>query len=213
MLSLLKKNPDTSSGNSLNRPWHPNFRDAATLPDTKVIRTSFFINTVFGLVAAALGFMFVSQEYAIRDLHSQIRLLEEQILKDSKPSNAAGALYAQFQVEEKKIKEVETFLSANKITVSSFIQSLGRTIPSKVAISTVDYNNLGVSIRGLVLGSPEQASSLVSMYEKQLKSDEEISKIFDSIALTSLARDSENGRLSFEISMRVSAPAKNAKKL
>jgi hypothetical protein len=212
MLSLLKKNPDPS-GDSLNRPWHPNFRDTTTLPDTKVIRTSFFINAVFGLVLVGLGFLFLSQEYSIRELHSQLRQLDEQILRDSKPSNAAGALYTQFQAEEKKIKEVETFLSANKITVSNFIHSLGRTIPAKVSISTVDYSSLGVNIRGLVVGSPEQASGLVSMYEKQLKADEEISKLFDSIALTSLSRDSENGRLSFEVSMRVSVPGKNAKKL
>jgi hypothetical protein len=211
MLSLLKKNPDTS-GDSSNRPWHPNFRNAATLPDTKVIRTSFFINTIFGLAVAGLGVLFVSQEYKIRELHTELGRLDEQILKDAKMSSQGSALYAEFQAEEKKIKEVEAFLAANKITLSSFIHSLGRTIPPKISLSAVAFNNAGVSLRGLVMGSPEQASGLVSAYEKQLRADAEINKLFDSIALTSLSRDSENGSLSFEITLRASQPAKNAPK-
>jgi hypothetical protein len=127
-------------------------------------------------------------------------------------SSEGTALYAKFQAEEKKIKELETFLAGNKITLSTFVHSLGRTIPPKISLSSVTYNDAGVSLRGLVVGSPEQASGLVSAYEKQLRADEEINKLFDSIALTSLSRDTENGSLSFEINLRALPPAKNTKK-
>ena len=50
MLSLLKKKPDAAAAN-LTPAWHPNFRNFERLPDTKVVRTTFFING--GAIAVA----------------------------------------------------------------------------------------------------------------------------------------------------------------
>jgi hypothetical protein len=211
MLSLLKKNPEASGGSSV-RPWHPNFRNVASLPDTKVIRTTFFVNVIMGLAVAGLLMLFGSQEYQLRELNSQILQLDEQISRDQKPSNESVALYTKFLAEEKKILEVETFLKGNKLVVSRFLYQLGKSIPPKISISTLDYSDIGVNLRGWVVGTPEQASGMVSSYEKQLKADEEIGRRFDTIALTNLSRDSQNGRLSFEITLRSSTAQKDAKK-
>jgi hypothetical protein len=211
MLSLLKKNPEASGGSS-SRPWHPNFRNVASLPDTKVIRTTFFINILTGLALVGLIMLFGSQEYQLKELNAQIQQLDEQMTRDRKPSDEALALYAKFQAEEKKIQDVETFLKGNKLVVSRFLYRIGKSIPPKISISTLDYSDVGVNLRGLVVGTPEQASGMVSAYEKQLKADEEIGKRFDTIALTNLSRDPQNGRLAFEITLRASAPKKEAKK-
>ena len=42
MLLLSKKSDDQSEEEPL---WHPNFRNYERLPDTKVVRTTFFVNT------------------------------------------------------------------------------------------------------------------------------------------------------------------------
>lgn len=194
------------------RPWHPNFRNAASLPDTKVVRTTFFINALAGLALAGILALAGYQEYTLADLRSQIARLDEQIGRDKKPSQEAVALFTQFQSEEKKVQELDAFLNGNNLVVSRFLSRLGNSVPLKVSFTTVDYNDAGVSLRGLVVGTPEQASGMVSNYEKQLKADDEIGKRFDQIALTNLSRDAQNGRLSFEITLRASAQKKEAKK-
>jgi Tfp pilus assembly protein PilN len=211
MLSLLKKNPEVSA-NSSNRPWHPNFRNLASLPDTKVIRTTFFINSVAGLVLVGLIVLFVSQEYKISELKANIKTLSGQINQDLKLSVESVHLYKKFQNAEKNIREWDAFIGGNKIVISEFLEQLGKSIPPNVAISTLDYNNLGINLRGLVVGTPEQASGLVSAYEKQLNADEQMKRRFDVIKLTNLSRDSQNGRLSFEIILR-SSKTKEVKKL
>jgi Tfp pilus assembly protein PilN len=211
MLSLLKKNPEGSGGAEV-RPWHPNFRNAATLPDTKAVRTSFFINALAGLGLVSLLAMVGYQEYTLADLRSQIAVLDEQINRDKKPSQDAVALFAKFQAEEKKIQELDTFLNSNQLVVSRFLDRLGKSVPAKVSITTMDYNASGVNLRGLVEGTPEQASGMIANYEKQLRADDAIGGRFDQIALTNLSRDAQNGRLSFEITLRKSPPAKEAKK-
>ncbi|WP_138223256.1 PilN domain-containing protein [Nibricoccus aquaticus] len=211
MLSLLKKNPEASGGSG-TRPWHPNFRNVVTLPDTKVVRTTFFINAIAALFAAGLLAVVGYQEYTLADLRSQIAQLDEQIGRDKKPSDDAVALFAKFQAEEKKIQELETFLGGNKLVVSKFLNRLGKSVPAKISITTMEYTGVGVNLRGLVVGTPEQASGMVSSYEKQLKADDEIGKRFDQIALTNLSRDPQDGRLSFEITLRSSQVKKETKK-
>ena len=211
MLSLLKKNPEGSGGAEV-RPWHPNFRNAATLPDTKVVRTTFFINALAGLALVALLAMVGYQEYTLADLRSQVAVLDEQISRDQKPSQDAVTLFAKFQAEEKKIQELDAFLNSNQLVVSRFLDRLGKSVPAKVSITTMDYNATGVNLRGLVEGTPEQASGMIANYEKQLREDDAIGGRFDQIALTNLSRDAQNGRLSFEITLRKSPPAKEAKK-
>jgi Tfp pilus assembly protein PilN len=211
MLSLLKKNPEGSGGAEV-RPWHPNFRNAATLPDVKAVRTTFFINAIAGLGLVSLLAMVGYQEYTLADLRSQIAVLDEQINRDKKPSQDAVALFAKFQAEEKKVQELDTFLNSNQLVVSRFLDRLGKSVPAKVSITTMDYNATGVNLRGLVEGTPEQASGMIANYEKQLRADDAIGGRFDQIALTNLSRDAQNGRLSFEITLRKSPPAKEAKK-
>ena len=43
MLSLLKKKPDAAAANQ-TPAWHPNFRNFERLPDTQVVRPTFFVN-------------------------------------------------------------------------------------------------------------------------------------------------------------------------
>ena len=210
MLSLLKKNPDGSGQGA--RPWHPNFRNVATLPDTKVVRTTFFINALAGIAAAALLMLVAYQEYTLADFRSQIARLDEQIGRDKRQSQEAVALFGKFQAEEKKLQEVQTFLGTNKVVLPDFLNRIGQSIPAKVSIIAMEYSDAGINLRGSVVGTPEEASGMISVYEKALKADEEIGRRFNQIALTNLSRDAQNGRLSFEIKLSNVQPKNEAKK-
>jgi hypothetical protein len=209
MLSLLKKNPD---GASDAKPWRPNFRNPATLPDTKVVRTSFFINLISAIAALALLLLVGYQEYNLADLRSQIAVLDFQIANDTKPSRDAVALYGKFQAEEKKIREVDDFLKGSKAIFSRFLDRIGQTVPPRISVTMLDVGANGATIRGFVDGTPEQASGMISAYEIQLREDEEIGRRFDTISLTNLSRDQQNGRLTYEISLRKNSKTEAKKK-
>lgn len=56
--------------------WRPNFVNAAELPDIKVVRTNFIVNSI--AVALALGMVFLigKREYSARVLEAEVSNLE-----------------------------------------------------------------------------------------------------------------------------------------
>jgi hypothetical protein len=198
MLPLLKKNSDKAKA-SLVPAWHTNFRDYSTLPDTKIIRTSFFVNGLILFIALGSTLAFSFQEYKLYVLRKQSDEWQARIDSTRVASDQAVAKYKQFQAEERKINELNAFLKDQKLVFSDFIIRLSRTKPQGVVFAGVEYRDTGVSIRGYVLGMSEQATTAVSMYEKQLKDDADINKNFGSIAMTNISRDVQAGRLVFEV--------------
>jgi hypothetical protein len=207
MLPLLKKNKDKAKA-SLVPAWHTNFRDYSTLPDTKVIRTSFFINGLILFIALGATLAFSFQEYKLFVLRKQSDEWQTKIDNTKTASDQAIAKYKKFQAEEQKIKELNAFLREQKLVFSDFIIRLSRTKPHGVIFAGVEYRDTGVSIRGYVLGISEQATTVVSMYEKQLKEDTDINKNFGSIAMTNISRDVQAGRLVFEVVLTFGRPKK-----
>ncbi|HUJ44290.1 MAG TPA: hypothetical protein VLW52_11850, partial [Opitutaceae bacterium] len=66
--------------------WHPNLRNVERLPDTKVVRTRFFVNFAAIAVGAALLLYFSYQEYRIKNLHHQVAEWQAQIDTNKKAS-------------------------------------------------------------------------------------------------------------------------------
>ena len=198
----LPKNTPSKGGENRSSGWHPNFRDFTQLPDTKVVRTSFFVNGVTALITFGLAVLFVYQEYKLADLNKQIVQWTAKIEEQQKPSDQGIALYKQFQEEQRKLNEVDEFLSAEKLSFTEFVLRLGDMLPKNIALTYIDYNTTTVTLRGLVKGEPDLASGIASAFEKQLRDDADLSKKFGSIGITNLTRDAQSGRLNFEIAMR-----------
>lgn len=198
MLPLLKKNSEKAKA-SLVPAWHTNFRNYATLPDTKIIRTSFFVNGLVLFLAAGAILAFVFQEYKLYDLRRQSNEWQTKIDASKSASDQAVAKYKKFQTEESKINELNAFLKDQKLVFSDFIIQLSRTKPQGLVFAGVEYRDTGVSIRGYVQGMSEQATTAVSLYEKQLKEDVVINKSFGAIAMENISRDVQAGRLVFEV--------------
>src|SRR3954467_9266077 len=106
MLSLLKKKSEASAAPTVPH-WHPNFRNFEKLPDTKVVRTAFFINGAAIFVALALGIYFGSQEWRLRGLNAQVADEQRKIEKTKRPSDQAVAMFKKFQGEETRTTEID----------------------------------------------------------------------------------------------------------
>jgi len=209
MPSLLKRK--TEKGQMPLVPsWHPNFRNFERLPDTKAVRTSFFVNGVAVVIAISLLLVFAYQEYALHVLKRQVGEWEARIDRDQKPSAVAVAEYKKFQAEEKNAAELEAFVSS-PVLVSSLLLDLGRTLPPRIALLNVIYRLDGVNLRGVVRGAGDRASGEVAAYVQKLKKEPAFSTVFDNVSQSALGRDSQGDRLSFELFMKfkgASAPAR-----
>jgi hypothetical protein len=178
--------------------WHPNLRNASKLPDTKVVRTAFFVNGAAMLVAIALLLYLGHQEWSLHEVHKQIADLQHQIDADKKESAAAVALYGDFKLEEAKTVEVADFV-ASKPVLSQIVLRLGLVSPKKIAFDILDFKETGFTLRATVKGAPDRASGDASAYTKQLRADKVLGPMFDSVNLLTMRRNSQTGRLVIEI--------------
>jgi Tfp pilus assembly protein PilN len=212
MLSLLKKKPEAATVSEMP-PWHPNLRNFARLPDTKVIRTAFFINGASVFIALGLLLWFSYQEYKLHNLERQIAAWDQQINRDKKDSDQFVALYAKFQGEQARVREVTEFLKS-KPAVSQLLMHLADTLPKDIALDAYEQQALGLTVRGTVRGTPDEASGYASAYLDQLRADKVLAADFDDFAFSGagVSRDPQTHRLSLQLYLRFRVASKGAKK-
>jgi len=212
MLSSLKKTSDKSAA-SLVPPWHPNFRNFERLPDTKAVRTTFFVNGLAVLTAVSLAIYFAYSEVERGTLSSDIESARL-IAAERKPaSDQAIVHFKQFQEEERKVQELQQFLSVPKITLSELLLELGSSLPPATLLNSIEYRATGVTIRGGIGGSAEEGAGKAVAYVEELRKTAYFSKYFDPIVLTSIVRDPGTGEMRFEIDFKfhVIKPVKGGK--
>ena len=181
--------------------WHPNLRNVERLPDTKVVRTRFFVNFAAIAVGASLLLYFSYQEYRIKNLHHQVAEWQAQIDTNKKASDQAHVLSRKFADEEKKIDELARFMEP-RVVLSQFLLHLGSSLPSDLAVDAVETRETGVELRGIAAGTPDEASGRTSAYVEKLKQDKYFSGVFEDVALNRLERAAGTDRLSFDIFLR-----------
>lgn len=209
MLSLKKK---TESAGPQTPSWHPNFRDYESLPDTKAVRTAFFINGFAALVALSLLINFGLDELQLRSLKSQNAEWLENIARDQSSSDQAVAKFRKFQAEEAKIKEVEAYVRSRP-SIANLVVNLGQTLPENLALDSFELRDDVLTIRATVRGAPDKASGYASGYVDILRGAPEFADLFEKVSLTSLNRVPTTGRLAIEIMIElVAADGKGGKK-
>ncbi|MBK8857161.1 MAG: hypothetical protein IPN11_05575 [Opitutaceae bacterium] len=206
MLSLLKKKPDAAAAN-LTPAWHPNFRNFERLPDTKVVRTTFFVNG--GAIAVALVLLVYTgnRELNLHAVNSQIEEVEAQIVRDKPASDKAVSLFTKFKAEEAQLNEVDAFIKSRPI-VSDLLLRIGQTLPANVALDYFDLRENILILRGTVRGAPDMASGYASTYVEQLRVDPVLVLKIDDVVLKNLNRIPITGRLAIEIELKLKGAAK-----
>jgi hypothetical protein len=213
MLSLLKKKSEARAGVSEMPPWHPNLRNASRLPDTKVVRTSFFVNGVSIFVAVAALLWFAYQEYKLHDLNRQIDVWQAQIDRDKKESDRFIGIYRKFKDEQAKVDEVNGFLRS-KPAVSELIMYIGETLPQEIALDAYEQQATGLTLRGTVRGTPDEATGYATAYLDQLRADKTLAINFGEIAFSGpgVARNPQTGKLSLQLFLKFGPSVKGPKK-
>jgi len=196
MALALKKKSDASV--IVVPPWHPNLRIVENLPDTKVVRTAFFVNGAFMLVVILLTLYLGVQEWKLHEVNKQIADWQSQIDADSKQSDEDVALYTDFTLEEAKVDEVIEFVGS-KPKLSSIILRLGAITPKKIAFDSLDFKDGGFNIRATIKGAPDPATSDASAYLKQLRTDRVLGPMFHEVDLLTLVKNPTSGRMVMEI--------------
>ncbi|MFT3830075.1 MAG: hypothetical protein QM691_10270 [Opitutaceae bacterium] len=189
--------------------WHPNFRNEEGLPDTKVIRTSFAVNAVAIAAALAAGAFLYNRESALSEMRGQIEA-ENAKIEAAKPRVAkALELQKQFSEAEKKIREIETFVTP-KLSASDFLITIAETLPRLTTLDSIEMSADSIRLRGAVVGSSERSAPLANAYAEQLGSDPAIKQLISGIKLNNQVRDQANDRFTFEIEMKLKSGVKPA---
>ncbi len=212
MLSLLKKKPEAAAPAApVLPPWHPNFRNFERLPDTKVVRTTFFVNGIAIVVALIALLWFSYQEYQLHDLNRQIGEWQVQINRDRHSSDLAIALYKKFQAEAARVNEVSAFVRSKPL-VTDLLLRLGQTLPKNIALDTFDLRDNALKLTGTIRGAPDLASGYATAYVELLRADGYFSARFDDISMLNLTRNPQTGRLSLELLLKLKAQEKEGNK-
>ena len=195
--------------------WHPNYRNFERLPDTKVVRTTFFINTAAVAVALSLLLWLGYREMHIRSLNELVADAQRQIDGNLKQSTEAIRLSKVFADEEKKLADTAAFINT-PVPPMDFVLTLAQSLPKEIALESIDLRLSGAppfqcTLRGIVAGTADQATGVASSYIDQLRAQPRIGGIFDPISLTTLDRDAARGVLVFEIVMKVKTNPKEKK--
>lgn len=209
MLPFLKKPSDKASTVTVPA-WHPNFRNFERLPDTKAVRTTFFINGLAILIASSLLIYAGYREFRLQALQADTEIAQKMVDANKPASDQAIALFKKFQEEEKKVVALQGFLSSSRLVLSDFILQMGASLPASVTLSSIDYKPNSVTLVGGISGAPDEASGQAVAYVDRLRKNEAFSRMFETITLSNIARDAGTGQIRFSIDLRFKAPAKVA---
>ncbi len=213
-MPLLPKKPrDQKPVAQVTPAWHPNFRNVARLPDTKTVRTSFFINIGAVTVTLVLAIYAVNGELTLRGLASETQELQRQIDRDEGPSKQAVALFQKYQAEEIKLRELQEFAGSpdKRFVLSNFLLHLSERLPRKIALTHVEYRPTALTLRGLARGAPDEAAGEADTYIRQLRDDPDFGPLFEDVSANNQGIDPATGWFAFDLTLKFkeTAPKEN----
>jgi hypothetical protein len=203
-MPLLQKKPrDKKLAVQVTPGWHPNFRNFERLPDTKTVRTAFFIN--FGAVTVALVLLLftVSRELSVRELALETQDRQLEIDKSDPGSKAAVALFQKYQAEEKKLRELDAFVGPrDRFVLSDFLLALGERLPRRIALTHVEYRPTAITLRGNAKGAPDEAAGDADAFIRQLRDDRDYGRFFEDVSANNQGIDTATGWFAFDLTLK-----------
>ena len=187
--------------------WHPSFRIEESLPDTKVIRTSFAINAVAIAALLGAGAFLYGRETALSELRSQIEAESAKIEAAAPRLKAATALQKEFSAAEKRIREIEAYV-APRLVASEFLTTISETLPRLITIDSIEVSAPVIRLRGTVVGASERSAPLANAYAEKLADVPAFKEQMEGVKLNNQVRDQANDRFTFEIELKLKADAK-----
>lgn len=148
--------------------WRPDFRDSETLPDTKVVRTSFFLTAGFFSVAVAMAMFLGFREY--QKVQVEKDLIELQVEVDGmKPEHGVKvAANGKFMSANGRIDEIVA-MRGNQIVGSDLLISVGAALSPSMVLSQMKYEKDSIVLEGMLNVGADEASALIDEYMEKLK--------------------------------------------
>ncbi|MBA3849181.1 MAG: hypothetical protein C0502_04195 [Opitutus sp.] len=186
------------------------------MPDTKVVRTNFFINVASVAAALVLGGLVGWREYQAGALRQQASAAEARTATHKKASDEGLRLTKLFNDEDRKFAEAAAFVKAPIATVD-ILDVFGESLPAEIQLEYLDLRPFDATdprctIRGLAAGTKDQASGAASAYVETLRTQPRFADVFASVNLTTINADPRTGMLIFEVVMKFKSGAKGGKK-
>ncbi len=193
--------------------WHPDFRDTTALPDVKVVRTSFFLNVSACVVLCALLIVFLYREFETRSLVEQVVSWDVRIAERQPQNRQALDLNREFTAEANRVTALEEFLDVPS-GVSDLLSQLARTIPDRIVFSRINYRIVAaggeLAVTGRVIGASDDATNIVSEYERFFSEDPYFSQRVSHVNVRSVTRNPDTDTLSFDFLLSLVRPEEEA---
>ena len=174
--------------------WHVDCRLVAELPEDSVVGVRFITFVVLSVVSVMAVILTGYMAYSDINLRGQIANWEQRLEEDKWEVIEIKRLQRFYENESKKIENAYSQMK-NPAMVSRFLSELGRTLPERMVVNAVEWNDNRVLIRGSIKESSERASLILGNYVEKLRSDPEVGPHFTSINLTGAERSSEDETL------------------
>jgi hypothetical protein len=183
--------------------WHVDCRLIAELPEDSVVGMRFITYAVSCAIALAAVLFTGWYAYSDFSLRQQIQDANRRLEGDYWDVAEITRLQRFYEIEAKKIESAYSEIK-NPIFVSGFISALGRTLPEKMLIDSIDYGDGKALVRGRLREDPGLASQLVGSYVDKLRSNPAIGPHFTSINITGLDRSPDDEQMmSYEVTFHV----------
>jgi hypothetical protein len=98
---------------------------------------------------------------------------------------------------ENASKEIESAYSEmkNPILLSGFMNDLGRILPERMVVDTIEFADGRILVRGRLRESSEQASILLGKFLDKLRADPDVGPHYTSINVTDLDRSPDDDQI------------------
>jgi hypothetical protein len=187
----------------LTQHWHVDCRLVAELPEDSVVGIRFITYAVSLAIALAAVLFTGWYVYADLNLRRQIDDAAQRLEDDRWDVIEIRRLQHFYEIESKKIESAYAEVK-NPILISGFIAELGRTLPDRMAIDTIEYADGRILLHGRMRQSSEAASVLIGKYIDRLREDPEVGPHFTSINVTDLDRSTDDDQMMvYAITFRV----------
>ncbi len=194
--------PRRANDLDLEPNWHLDFRDLATLPEDRVVRVRFLINTCAAAVTLILLTLLGLQLFRRAAIAEPLRFWNEQIGSHRREYEELQLTLRDYMNEAGKVKDAYEIVHS-RFVPSDFILALGRTLPDRMTVDMIEYADQVVTVRGTLAEPPERASRVLGRYVEALHNDQVIGPLFADISAPSLDRTKQENLFNFVMVLRL----------
>lgn len=193
--------PRKPSEFDLEPNWHLDYRDLPTLPEDRVVRVRFMVNTCAGALTVVLLTIVGWQLLARYSVAAQLRFWDEKIAAHQREYSELQLVLRDYMAESDRIKDAYDLIFSPFVP-SEFVLAIGRTLPDRMTVDMISYGDGMITLRGNLAEPPEPASRVLGRYIETLRKDPQIGALFGDISARSLDRAKDGDLFNFEIVLK-----------